>query len=111
MGVSHRMEAADVLQPDVLGRRGPHGGHRGPARAGARPGVPRGRRPDPCRSHGAILERGKEEFRGPLWRRRPGRFSIPVVPLALLPPRDTGLSSTIDVIYRDLSRDGWLQRY
>ena len=28
------MEAADLLQPHVLGGRGPHGAHRGPARTG-----------------------------------------------------------------------------
>jgi GH15 family glucan-1,4-alpha-glucosidase len=36
---------------------------------------------------------------------------LQMVRLRFLPPRDTGLSSTIDAIYRDLSRDGWLQRY
>src|ERR1019366_9964543 len=51
-----------------------------------RPGLPRGRRPDPRRSHRAILERGKEEFRWPLWRRRPGCFSAANGPLALSSP-------------------------
>jgi GH15 family glucan-1,4-alpha-glucosidase len=36
---------------------------------------------------------------------------LQMVRLRFLPPGDPGLSSTIDAIHRDLSRDGWLQRY
>jgi GH15 family glucan-1,4-alpha-glucosidase len=36
---------------------------------------------------------------------------LQMVRLRFLPPGDAGLSSTIDAIHRDLSRDGWLQRY
>jgi GH15 family glucan-1,4-alpha-glucosidase len=36
---------------------------------------------------------------------------LQMVRLRFLPPEDTGLRSTIDAIHRDLSRDGWLQRY
>ena len=86
LGVSHRMEAADVFEPDVLGCRGPHGGNRGPARTGARRRIPRGGRSDPCRNHCPVLERDQEEFRGPLWRRRSGRFAAADGPLALSSP-------------------------
>src|ERR1035441_8805787 len=84
------MEAPDVFKPDVLGRRGSHGGYRGSARAGARTGVPRGGGLDPCRSRRSILEPNEEKFRGPLWRRRPGRFSAADGPLALSSPGRSG---------------------
>ena len=36
---------------------------------------------------------------------------LQMVRLRFLPPGDPRLNSTLDAIYRDLARDGWLQRY
>ena len=84
LGVSHRMEAADVLEPDVLGRRGPHGGDRRPACSRRAPAEFHAAAD---RIHAEVIAQSwnasKEEFRGPLRRRRSGCFAAADGPLAL----------------------------
>ncbi len=64
LGISHRMEAADLFEPHVLGGRGPHGGDRGPARTVARSGISRRSRSHSCRNLDQSWNANKGSFVG-----------------------------------------------